>query len=597
MEAMKRTCTCGELRKSDIGKSVILNGWVHRYRDHGGIAFINLRDRYGITQVVIDKDAPAALQEKGKQLKFEYCIAVKGTVRGRPDSMVNPDMPTGEIEIAAEEIIILSECEVLPFMIDEKADAREDLRLKYRFLDLRTPEMQKKIALRHKTAWAVREYMNGQGFYEIETPTLIRSTPEGARDMLVPARLQPGKFFALPQSPQLFKQILMVSGCDKYFQIARCYRDEDARGDRQLEFTQIDVEMSFISREDVLSAIEGMMHHIFNTTLDIELEIPFKRFSYKEVMDLYGTDKPDLRFALEMTDFTEIAGASDFRAFASVIEKGGIVKALKAPGCSHYSRKMIESLEETAKIHGAKGLAWIKVSEDGLEGGVSKFFTDQADRITKNLDAQTGDLILMVADEWETACTSLGAVRNRLGEELELTDKEVFNFCWVIDFPLFEWNKDEEKWDPMHHMFSMPQEQCLTTMEEDPGSVMGDLYDLVCNGYELGSGSIRIHDPKIQEKVFRIVGIPEEEGMKRFGFLLNSFRYGAPPHGGIALGLDRLVMIMAGENTIREVIPFPKNTAGISPMENSPSPVDEDQLRELHISVDVVDKPEEPLTK
>ena len=590
MEQMKRTVTCGDLTRDDAGKEVVLNGWVHRNRDHGGIQFIALRDRYGITQVVIDQDAQESLKEAARALKNEYCIAVTGKVRNRPDSMVNRDMSTGEIEVACSTILVLSTCEVLPFMIDENADAREDIRLKYRFLDLRTTGMQKKVALRHKATWACREFFVKEGFYEIETPTLIRSTPEGARDMLVPARLNPGKFYALPQSPQLFKQILMVSGMDKYFQIARCYRDEDARGDRQLEFTQIDLEMSFVSKEDVLSVIEGMTCHIFEETLGVELKEPFQRFSYREVMERFGSDKPDLRFDMEMKDLTEIAGSSDFRAFASVVKEGGVVKGLKIPGCASYSRKQIDALEETAKIYGAKGLAWMKVTGEGLEGGVAKFFQNEKEAILSALDAQTDDLLVMVADEWVTACTALGAVRNKLGDDLELKKEGEFVFCWVIDFPLFEWNKEENRWDPMHHMFSMPQERYLATLEEDPGSVMGDLYDFVCNGYELGSGSIRIHDPKIQKQIFKIIGFSEEEAMRRFGFLLNAFQYGAPPHGGIALGLDRLIMLMAGEKTIREVIPFPKNTAGVSPMEDSPSPVGEEQLEELHLKLDVPDE-------
>ncbi len=587
MERMKRTVTCGELGIASIGSKVILNGWVHRSRDHGGIQFINLRDRYGITQVVVDEHASDQLKAKAELLRFEYCIAVEGTVRARPDSMINTDMPTGKIEVSAERIEILSTCEVLPFMIDEASDAREDIRLKYRFLDLRTPWMQKKVALRHNVTRAVREFFSDQDFYEIETPTLIRSTPEGARDMLVPARINPGKFYALPQSPQLFKQILMVSGLDKYFQIARCYRDEDARGDRQLEFTQIDLEMSFISRDDILDVIEGMTCQVFEKTMGCVLPRPFKRFSYREAMETYGTDKPDVRFELRLSDLTETAGKSGFRAFSSVVEAGGSVKALRVPKCAHYSRKMVEDLEGAAKIYGAKGLAWMKVTGEGLDGGVAKFFTDLKDEIISTLEAGPEDLILMVADEWTTACTALGAVRNKLGTDLGLIDDKEFTFCWVIDFPLFEWNKEEEKWDPMHHMFSMPQERFIETMEENPGEVIGDLYDFVCNGYELGSGSIRIHIPDIQKKIFRIIGFSEEEAMRRFGFLLNSFKYGAPPHGGIALGLDRLVMIMAGEKTIREVIPFPKNTAGVSPMEDSPSTVEDEQLRELHLKLDL----------
>ncbi len=583
MEQMKRTHTCGELRTEHVGTRVILNGWVHRKRDHGGIHFINLRDRYGITQIVIDEDAPAPLGETVGNLKFEYCIAVTGIVRERPDEMKNKDMATGDIEVAASDIRILSRCETLPFMIDEKSEAREDLRLKYRYLDLRSFSMQRNIALRHRVTWATREYMTGEQFYEIETPTLIRSTPEGARDLLVPSRLQPGRFYALPQSPQMFKQILMVSGFDKYYQIARCYRDEDARGDRQLEFTQIDMEMSFVSRDDVLDTMEGLMCHIFKSAMDIELPRPFPRFSYHQAMNRYGTDKPDLRFDLELEDISSLAGKSSFRVFSETVTSGGAVKALRIPGKADYSRKQIDNLEKTARIYGAKGLAWFKVTDDGVEGGVAKFLQEIRDDLMDQLEAKPGDLIVMVADTWTTACTALGAVRNAAGKDLGLAGNGVFRFCWIIDFPLFEWNEEKKGWDPMHHMFSMPRESHLDTMEEDPGSVMGDLYDLVCNGFELASGSIRIHDPEIQKKVFRIIGFSEEEATERFGFLLNSFRYGPPPHGGIAVGLDRLVMIMAGEPSIREVIPFPKNTAGISPLEDSPGTVDRDQLEELHL--------------
>jgi len=587
---MKRTHTCGELRAADEGKIVILNGWVHRNRDHGGIHFIDLRDRYGLTQTVVNPDAEAALQETARSLKFEYCIALEGVVRKRPDSMINRDMATGEVEIEARRIHILNTCQVLPFMVDEKSEAKDDLRLKYRFLDLRSFSMQKKIALRNKAAHATREFFQGESFLEIETPTLIKSTPEGARDFLVPARLNPGKFFALPQSPQLFKQILMVSGMDKYYQIARCYRDEDARGDRQLEFTQVDVEMSFVSRDDVLAVTERMISHVFKKSMDVTIPTPFPRLSYREAMDRYGSDKPELRFGMELQDFAALAPLGDFQVFKTALENGGAVKALVAPGCAGYSRKQITDLEEVAKIYGAKGLAWAKVTDAGLEGGISKFYEAGADTIKTTLGAEAGDLLLFMADSWQTAATALGAVRLRLGKDLGLIEPGTFHFSWVIDFPLFEYNEEEKKWDPAHHMFSMPQERFLATMEENPGEVIGDLYDLVCNGYELGSGSIRIHDPEIQSRIFKIVGFSEEEAQERFGFLLNAFTYGAPPHGGIATGFDRMVMIMAGEESIREVIPFPKNTLGASPMEDSPAFVDEAQLKELHLKLDLPKK-------
>jgi len=585
METMKRTVTCGALRAGDSGSSVTLNGWVHRHRDHGGIRFFDLRDRYGITQVVVDADASAELRAVSDQLKFEYCIAVEGTVRPRPGSMANPNMPTGEIEVKAERILILSRCDVLPFMIDDKADAKEDTRFTYRYLDLRTGAMQRNMALRHRAAFATREYLVGKGFFEIETPMFIKSTPEGARDYLVPSRLNPGRFYALPQSPQLYKQILMVSGFDRYFQIARCFRDEDARGDRQPEFTQIDIEMSFVSREDVFALVEGLMAHVFKESIGKNIETPFLRVSYDEAMNLYGSDKPDLRFDLMMKDFGPIAAKAGFEVFRKVVEGGGVVKALVAPGCGDYSRKQITELESVAKVYGAAGLAWMKVTEAGLDGGVSKFFVEQAPEIRSTLGAKPGDLILLVGAEFRTACVSLGAVRAQLGRDLKLADPAAFKFCWIIDFPLFEWNAEEKKWDPAHHMFTMPQERFLEDFEKRPGDVKGDLYDLVCNGVELASGSIRIHDPVLQKRIFTFLGFSEEQAQKRFGFLLEAFRYGPPPHGGIAPGFDRLVAMMAGEATIRDVIAFPKNTLGQCPMDDSPSEVDPRQLEDLHIRV------------
>jgi len=592
MENMRRTDTCGNLRTEHAGKTVILNGWVHRKRDHGGISFINLRDRYGLTQVVVDADAPAALSEIAASLKMEYCIAVEGIVRARPDSMVNSDMPTGTIEVVAKKIEILSKSETLPFVIDEKTNASEELRLKYRYLDLRSNTMQKHLALRSKVAFATRQYLVGKDFYELETPTFIASTPEGARDYLVPSRLYAGKFYALPQSPQLYKQLLMVSGFDKYFQIARCYRDEDARGDRQPEFTQIDIEMSFVNREDVLNLIEGLMGHVFKETMNVTLPLKFNRISYDDSIELYGTDKPELRFDMKMQDGSFLAETGSFQTFKDAVAGGGKIKALVVPGVSEkYSRKLIEELEATAKIYKAKGLGWMKINAgaDGnpvLEGGISKFFEGKSTDICSKLGAKTGDLLLFVADlKSKIACTALGAVRTRLGKDLGLCQEGRFEFAWIVDFPMFEWNEEENKWDTAHHMFTWPQEKYHATLESDPGSVKGDLYDLVLNGYELASGSIRIHDSDLQKKVFKIVGFSEEEGQKKFGFLTEAFKYGAPPHGGIAPGLDRLVMLMAGETSIKEVIAFPKNSFAESPMDDCPSEVDEKQLKELHLSI------------
>ncbi|MDR1143383.1 MAG: aspartate--tRNA ligase [Spirochaetaceae bacterium] len=614
MEQHKRTALCGALRRADTGKTVTLNGWVNRRRDHGGIIFINLRDRYGITQAVIDQDAPAELAALAAELRNEYCIAVEGVVRPRPDSMVNPGMATGEIEVAVKHLVILNRCQVLPFQIEDETGAGEDLRLSYRYLDLRSAGMQRRIKLRNDVSFAVREWMSSQGFYEIETPTFIRSTPEGARDYLVPSRLYPGKFYALPQSPQIYKQLLMVSGFDKYFQIARCYRDEDARGDRQPEFSQIDIEMSFVSRDDVLSMTEGLMGHVFKQTLGVELPLRFRRLSYEEAMETYGTDKPDLRFDLPLSDFAPYAGAGSFQAFKDALAAGGAVKALVVPKAlmkTPYSRKQIEELENHAKIYKARGLAWMRVAEDGaengsedgaaLEGGVSKFFTGEAAAaIVKALGAKPGDLILIAAGEKRKIVnTALGAVRGKLGKDLGLitapgTGGRIpgpFEFVWILDFPLFEYNEEERRWEAAHHMFSYPQDQYHGTMEQDPGSVKGDLYDLVLNGYELASGSIRIHDPALQKRVFSIVGIGEEEAEAKFGFLTGAFTYGAPPHGGIAPGLDRLVMLMAGETSIKEVIAFPKNSFAASPMDGAPGEVDQNQLDELRLAVLRPEKP------
>jgi aspartyl-tRNA synthetase len=628
MESMKRTAVCGALRKADAGRTVILNGWVNRKRDHGGISFINLRDRYGVTQAVIGEDAPEELKALGAELRNEFCIALEGLVRERPADMVNPDMPTGDIEVLVKRLVILNRCDVLPFQIGDESNAGEDLRLKYRYLDLRSAGMQNRIRLRSEVSFAVRQWMTDQGFYEIETPTFIRSTPEGARDYLVPSRLYPGKFYALPQSPQLYKQLLMAAGFDRYFQIARCYRDEDARGDRQPEFTQIDIEMSFVDRDDVLSMTEGLMGHIFKKTLGLELPAKFRRLSWEEAQERYGSDKPDLRFDLPLQDFGPFVEAGEFQAFKDALDQGeaarraaaekgvrsegGAVKALVVPAAlmpSPYSRRQIEELEAQAKIYKARGLAWMKVTEAAagsgavsagsgpgkpgavLEGGVSKFFAAQGEAIISALGAGPGDLILLAADSRRSvANTALGAVRSRLGRDLKLTGpgpggKPRFEFVWIVDFPLFEFNGEENRWEAVHHMFSWPQEAYHQTLESDPGAVKGDLYDLVLNGFELASGSIRIHDPELQRRIFKIAGFDDAEAERRFGFLTGAFKYGAPPHGGIAPGLDRLVMIMAGESSIKEVIAFPKNSFAQSPLDDSPGEIDQRQLDELRLAV------------
>ena len=606
MEHTKRNCNCGALRASDAGKIVTLNGWVHRTRALGGLTFILLRDRYGITQVVVGDSANDETKKIAASLKSEFCIAVRGKVSMRNEKDFNAEMPTGQIEVIADEIEIFTTSEVLPFAIDEVRQKdgtlvipNEDLRLKYRYLDLRREVMQRHIILRSQVTFAVREFLTAQGFLEIETPTFIKSTPEGARDYLVPSRIHPGKFYSLPQSPQLYKQLLMVSGFDKYFQIARCYRDEDARGDRQPEFTQIDMEMSFTDREEVLATTEEMLRHVFKKTLGYNLPAQFDRLSWEDAFNFYGSDKPDLRFDLKMQDASFMAELSDFNAFKSgaanakmEIErhKRSGLKCLVVPNCAEkFSRKNIEALEAVAKTYKAKGLAWMKIvsAENALkfEGGISKFFAGKENEICEKLGANANDLLLFVSDEnWQTACTALGAVRKQLGRDLNLYNaNDEFHFAWIIDFPYFAWNEDENHWETEHHMFTLPQKKYWPTLESNPGEVKGDLYDLVLNGYELASGSMRINDPALQERIFKISGYSQERAQKAFGFLVQAFKYGAPPHGGIAPGLDRLVMLMCKEDSIHEVIAFPKNNLAASPLDDCPSKVDEQLLRDLKL--------------
>ena len=591
MHEMKRTVTCGELNAAAAGEQVTLNGWVARIRDHGGITFMDLRDRYGVTQVVFDvsADAGGALAGAVGDLKLEYCAAVRGTVRRRPPDMVNTELATGEIEVAGEQLAVLSACATLPFMISDQAgvhtEAREELRLKHRYLDLRSAAMQRNLALRHRAAQALRSALNERDFLEIETPTLMRSTPEGARDFVVPSRLKPGSFYALPQSPQILKQLLMLSGCDRYFQLARCYRDEDARGDRQPEFTQLDFEMSFVDQDDVLEVLEAAFTAAFREGIGYELPVPFPRVTFHDAMNRYGSDRPDLRYGLELREFTELARAGEFGIFKKAAERGDTVKALCAPGLAGYSRRQIEELEQHAKTYGAAGLAWMKCGANGLESGVSRFYQAQQAEIYRAVGAQAGDLLLLVAAPWRTACTALGAVRTELARREGLAAAGAFHPCFVTDFPLFAWNEEERRWDAEHHMFSMPQAQFVDRLEQDPAAVRGELYDAVINGVELASGSIRIHDPALQRRIFAILGVSEAEAAQRFGFMLDAFRYGAPPHGGAAIGFDRTVMLMAGEATIRDVIAFPKNTWAASPMDDSPAPLDAHQLGELHLQV------------
>ena len=591
MHEMKRTVTCGELDAAAAGGQVTLNGWVARIRDHGGITFLDLRDRYGVTQVVFDvsADPDGGLADAVGDVKLECCVAVRGIVRRRPPDMVNAELATGAIEVAGEQLAVLSTCDTLPFMVSDQpgahTEAREELRLKHRYLDLRSATMQRNLALRHRASQAMRAALNSRRFLEIETPTLMRSTPEGARDFVVPSRLKPGSFYALPQSPQILKQLLMLSGCDRYYQLARCYRDEDARGDRQPEFTQLDFEMSFVDQDDVLAVLEAAFAAAFRDGIGYELPLPFPRITFHDAMNRYGSDRPDLRYELELHDFTELARAGEFGIFRKAAERGDTVKALRAPGLAGYSRRQIEELEEHAKTYGAAGLAWMKCGTGGLEGGVSRFYQAQQSAILRALGAEAGDLLLLVAAPWRTACTALGAVRTELARREGLAEHGAFRPCFVTDFPLFAWNQDEQRWDAEHHMFSNPQAQYLASLEQDPAAVRGELYDAVINGVELASGSIRIHDPALQRRIFAILGVSEEEAAQRFGFMLDAFRYAPPPHGGAAIGFDRTVMLMAGEATIRDVIAFPKNTWAASPMDDSPAPLDAHQLAELALQL------------
>ena len=586
---MYRTHTCGELRANHTGQTVTLAGWVNRRRDHGGLVFFDLRDRSGIVQITINPDLPKETLDLVANVRFEWVLQIEGTIRKRPEGMENPKMATGEVEVIAKNITVLNPAKTLPFMVSGENDLPdENVRLKYRYLDLRRERMTRNMVLRHKIIKFMRDYLDKEGFIEIETPILFKATPEGARDYLVPSRVYPGQFYALPQSPQQLKQLLMVAGMDKYFQIARCFRDEDLRGDRQPEFTQLDLEMSFVHRDDVLAVVEGLYTAMLAEVAPHKklLSAPWPMYSYKEVMEKYGSDKPDLRFGMELQDLTNIFKATDFRVFRSALEAGGVIKCIVAPGCADYTRRDVDGLTESAKTFGAKGLATLAVSAEGLKGTAAKFVKlEEVEEVKKLTGAKEGDLILIAADERAVVNKVLGGLRLIFRDKLELADPDMLAFAWIIDFPFFAWNEEEQKWESEHHPFTMPKMEDLPKFDTNPGEVLSDAYDMVCNGYELASGSIRIHRRDIQLKMFKLLGMKDEDIQAKFGHMLEAFEYGAPPHGGMAPGIDRLVMLLADEPNIREVIAFPKNQAGRDVMADAPSPVEPKQLKELHIKI------------
>lgn len=583
---MRRTHTCCELGADDVGKQVVLMGWVQRRRDHGGVIFVDLRDREGITQVVFNPDVSKKVHEKAHVVRNEYVLGVFGKVDHRPEGMINPNLKTGEIEVLVTRLKILNTAETPPFLIEDKVDVSETIRLKHRHLDLRRPRLQGNVILRHKASASLRNFLNHSGFLEIETPVLTRSTPEGARDYLVPSRVNPGQFYALPQSPQIFKQLLMISGFDRYYQIVRCFRDEDLRADRQPEFTQIDMEMSFVGENDIISISEGMMKALFKDVLDIDLKPPFLQLTYDEAVGRYGLDKPDTRFGLELKDISDIVKDTGFKLFSSVVKKGGIVKTLNAKGCIDFSRKEIDDLTEFVAVYRAKGLAWIKVRENEWQSPIAKFFTDdEKSALTRRIEMEPGDLVFFMADQSKIANDALGHLRNHLGKKLGLIDESVFDFVWITEFPLMEYDETGRKFQALHHPFTAPLEKDYGLLIDDPLKVKSRAYDLVLNGSEIGGGSIRIHQKDIQEKVFEALGLKRETYEQKFGFLLSALESGAPPHGGIAFGFDRLVMLLCGQSSIRDVIAFPKTQKAACLLTDAPSTADKTQLEELYLKV------------
>lgn len=573
---------------------MVLTGWIQRRRDHGGVIFVDLRDRDGITQVVFSPDVNKEVHEKAHALRSEYVLAVRGTVVPRPEGTVNPNLATGEIEVNIEELRILNEAKTPPFMLDDGAEVAENLRLKYRYLDLRRPSVAKGIIMRHRLTTAVRDYLNGQGFLDIETPMLTKSTPEGARDYLVPSRVNPGAFYALPQSPQLFKQILMVSGFDRYYQIVRCFRDEDLRADRQPEFTQVDMELSFVDRDDVMNVTEGLMTHLFKTVLGVEIERPFKRMTFGEAERRFGLDKPDTRFGLEHIELTDIMTGCGFKVFADAARKGGIVKAINVKGGATFSRKDLDDLTDYVGTYGAKGMAWIKITEPEWQSPIVKFFKEEEiERIREASGAEPGDLLLFGAGRPEIVNESLGMLRNELARRLDLVEEGTYSFLWVTEFPLLEYDGQTRRHVAVHHPFTAPVDDDIGLLDSEPGQARSKAYDLVLNGHEIGGGSIRIHQQELQRKIFDLLHISEEEARAKFGFLLDALKYGAPPHGGLALGLDRLAMILGGLDSIRDVIAFPKTQRASCLMTEAPSQVEADQLTELHITLNLPKKEKE----
>ncbi|MGA9290823.1 MAG: aspartate--tRNA ligase [Anaerobacillus sp.] len=582
-----RSHACGKIRESEIGQTVELKGWVQKRRDLGGLIFIDFRDRSGIVQVVFNPDLSKEALELAEKVRSEYVLGITGKVIARAEGTVNANLPTGAIEVHAESLEILNAAKNPPISIANDVEVGEDIRLKYRYLDLRRPVMQETFKLRHRTTKVIRDFLDQNEFLEIETPMLTKSTPEGARDYLVPSRVHEGEFYALPQSPQLFKQLLMVSGFERYYQVVRCFRDEDLRADRQPEFTQVDIETSFLPKEDLITMMEEMMSAVLKETKGIEIKKPFQRMTHAEAMNRYGSDKPDTRFEMEFVDVSDLVKDSDFKVFSGAVSSGGAVKGINAKGAaSKYSRKDIDALTEFVKTYKAKGLAWLKVEEDGLKGPISKFFDEAlASQLKEAFDAETGDLLLFVADSKSVVADSLGALRSKLGKDLDLIDYSKFNFLWIMDFPLMSYDEEADRYFAEHHPFTMPLKEDLHLLEENPGKVRADAYDLVLNGYELGGGSQRIFQRDIQEKMFKALGFTKEEAEAEFGFLLEAFDYGTPPHGGIAFGLDRLVMLLAGRTNLRDTIAFPKTASASCLLTEAPSPVSEDQLKELHLEL------------